>query len=362
MTMTIQWNRIYTDLLRGSRPTLWGNWALNPNIQPGAVGIVDPASGDFRLVCEQLPGAEVSSSQQGRKWQISSSGVQRREVKTSVAGMVYDPATAAQVQPDAAIEWSFDREESIASEFALSGERSLSNLTLLHDSYDWLLDHARRVNMATAAGISEGFGVVTTVVYAQSGVNAGAKKRNARFSLAGSASGLNRLLGEDGISGKGNASFIVTSDSSAIESHTLPARSGEVASEPLPVAYGFASFAGSRVLVPNWIRKMGVLSLVVDSKASAFTTYTTRVTLSYETPNGPVEDTRTIVGGSSASFSDIPLTATRMTLVAEFINLGKNTRQALTWNTPATEWLGGTRVVNLTGTWPGAPQMKEVDA
>ncbi|MQG95767.1 hypothetical protein [Pseudomonas sp. MN1F] len=358
--MTISRNRIYTDLLRGTYRTIWGNWGLNPAIKPGAVGIIDADSGDFKLVAECLPGVEISKNQQSRKWDFKSTGVTCRSINTSVAGLIFDPNTGAEVKPDATLEWSFDKENSITSEFAISGEHTVSNLAILNDQYDWLLAQARNLNMATGAGISEGFGVVTSVIYASSGLNAVSKKSKASFTVSGSASGLNRLLGEDGINGKGKASYVFSSNSSEVETHTLPAKSGEVATEPLPVAYTFASFAGSRVLIPSWVGKIGVLNLLVDSKASSFTTYSTKVTLSYQTPTGPVEESRTVIGGSSTSFGEIPLTATEMTLTAEFISIGSNIRKSLRWNTPASEWLGGTRTVNLTGTWPGAPQMAEV--
>ncbi len=358
--MTISRNRAYTDLLRGTHRTIWGNWGLNPSIKPGAVGIIDSDSGDFRLVTDCLPGVEISKSQQSYKWDFKSTGVTRKSIETNVQGLVYDPNTGAEVKPSATLEWTFDKENSFTSEFAISGVHTVSNLTALNDQYDWLLAQARKVNMATSAGISEGFGVVTSVIYASSGLNAVAKKSKASFAVSGSTNGLNRLLGQDGISGQGKASYVFTNTSSEVEAHTLPAKSGEVATEPLPIAYTFASFAGSRVLIPSWVGKIGVLNLLVDSKASSFTTYTTKVTLSYHTPDGPVEDSRTVIGGSSASFGEIPVTATEMVLTAEFINIGSNTRKSMKWNTPASEWLGGTRTVNLTGTWPGAPEMTEV--
>jgi hypothetical protein len=358
--MTIRRNRTYTDLLRGTYRTMWGNWGLNSYIKPGAVGIVDSDSGEFKLVADCLPGVEISKNQQSRKWDFKSNGVSSRGISANVGGLIFDPATGTEIKPNAALEWTFDKENSITSEFAISGEHAISNLTILHDQYDWLLDQARKLNMATAAGISEGFGVVTSVVYASSGLNAAAKKNKASFSVSGSASGLNRLLGEKGTSGSGKASYVFSNSSSEVEMHTLPAKSGDVATAPLPIAYTFASFAGSRVLIPSWIGKIGVLNLLVDSKATSMTTYTTKIKLSYQTPAGPVEESRTVIGGSSTSFGEIPLTATEMVLTAEFINIGANTRKSLKWNTPASEWLGGTRTVNLTGTWPGAPDMTEV--
>ncbi len=359
--MAIRWNRLFTDLLRGSRSTLWGNWALNPIIQPGAVGIVDPTTGEFTLVKDALPKVDTLTVVQSRKWEISSKDVHRRETQATVSGTVLDPATGVQVKPDTTVEWIFENEASIASEFALHSEQRLSDLALIEQQYAWLHEQAKSVGMATDHGISEGFGVVTNVIYASSGLNAGAKQKNAKFSLSGTASGLNTLLGDKGIVGSGKASFILSHDSAAVESHTLPAKSGEVATQPIPIAYGFASFAGSRVLMPNWIAKLGSLKLHVDSKASSATTYIAKVNVSYDTPKGRVERATTVLGGSSANFTDIPLSATRLKVIVEFVNLGPNEVHVREWNTPLSQWVGGTRTLNLTGTWPGSPRLTVVE-
>ncbi|WP_095162564.1 hypothetical protein [Pseudomonas sp. Irchel 3F5] len=358
--MTIKWNRIYTDLLRRDWPKHWGNWALNPHIQPGAVGIVDPASGDFKLVLQTLPGIEVIKSEQSRMWKTASKGVSRQETKTIVKGQVLDPATSTQIAANASLEWTFKDQNSITSEFALSGEHVLKDSTVIQDQYEQLLAYAKRTSAATEAGISEGFGVVTGVIYAKSGVNVGSKKKNAKFSIAGSVSGLNKLLGESDPIAKGEASYLIENNTEDTDSHTLPAESGAVASEPLPVAYTFASFAGGNVLIPHWTRRIGALNLHIDSKASSFTTYTAKIKLLFKTPKGLGERTATIVGGTSASFNDIPVSATQMTLFIEFISLGQNTKQEIPWNLPAVEWPTGTRTINLVGTWPGAPKAIEV--
>lgn len=181
--MAIKWNRLYTDLLRGSRSTLWGNWALNPIIKPGAVGIVDPASGEFTLVKEAMPKVDTTRIEQGRRWALSSKDVTRKESKANVSGTVFDPATGAQVKPDLTIEWNFGKVESITSEFALHAEHRLSDMALIHDQFEWLYQQAEKVGMASNGTISEGFGVVNNVIYADSGVNAGSKSNNAKFSL-----------------------------------------------------------------------------------------------------------------------------------------------------------------------------------
>ena len=51
-----EWNLIFTQLIRTSRPTYWGNWGLVPDIHPGAVGKVDQGTGNFELVEDCVPG------------------------------------------------------------------------------------------------------------------------------------------------------------------------------------------------------------------------------------------------------------------------------------------------------------------
>ncbi|MDR6710758.1 hypothetical protein J2W83_000347 [Pseudomonas hunanensis] len=360
--MALKWNRLYTDLLRGSRSTLWGNWALNPVIKPGAVGIVDPSSGDFTLVNDVLPNAEVIKMEQGRRWSISSKDVTRKQTKANISGTVFDPATGAQVKPDLTIEWAFGKEQSIVSEFALNSEHRLKDLALLRDQFDWLYAQAEKVGMASNGRIAEGFGVVTNVIYADSGVNAGAKSKDATFSMSGTASGLNTLLGENGISGKGAATFLTSRNSSAVESHTLPAQDGQKATAPLPVAYSFASFGPGKLVIPVWVQQIGTLRMHVDSKASSATTYLTKVTLAYDLPGkGRVEEGPiTIPGGLSHNFN-IPMAASRLDFKAEFVNVGQNETIRRHWATPVSQWVGGARTINLYGTWPGSPSVKVVE-
>lgn len=359
--MSIKWNRLYTDLLRDSRMTLWGNWALNPIIKPGAVGIVDPASGDFTLVKDSMPGVHTTRVEQGRRWVISSKDVTRTTAKANVSGTVFDPTTGTQVKPELTIEWTFGKEESISSEFALNAEQRLSDLTLIHEQFDWLYSQAEKVGMASNGTIAEGFGVVNSVIYADSGINAGSKCRNAKFSLSGTSSGLNSLLGEGASSGNGGATFISSRDSAAIESHTLPARDGEKASEPLPVAYSFTSFGPGKLLIPSWVRKIGALHLQVDSKASSATTYVAKVQLSYDIPGKDrVVQTATVTGGMSANFS-IPLEAGNLEFVAEFVCIGDNEIVKRQWKSPLSQWVGGRRTINLYGIWPGSPSIKVVE-
>jgi hypothetical protein len=116
------------------------------------------------------------------------------------------------------------------------------------------------------------------------------------------------------------------------------------------------------MIIPIWVRKVGSLQLHVDSKATSATTYITKVSIAYDLPGerrttiGPM----TITGGLSHNFT-IPLGARNLDFSAEFVNLGDNQTLKRYWATPLSQWVGGSRTINLYGTWPGSPSMRVVE-
>ena len=67
----VNWNAQFTQLIRKSNNVLWGNWTLSSEVAPGAVGILDPSSGSFKLVAASLPdlsddGLQRNASSRGR--------------------------------------------------------------------------------------------------------------------------------------------------------------------------------------------------------------------------------------------------------------------------------------------------------
>ena len=93
------YNAGYTQLIRKGRRAHWGNWALSAQIQPGAVGVVDPASGEFTLVEDQIPGAKVETRQQPTRWELMSEHVSRQQADVALDGSATIPRPAPRSRP-----------------------------------------------------------------------------------------------------------------------------------------------------------------------------------------------------------------------------------------------------------------------
>ncbi|WP_263263629.1 hypothetical protein [Pseudomonas sp. RIT-PI-S] len=349
------WNNRFTQLIRQSRPHLWGNWALASHIQPGAVGFVDPSTGAFKLTAQQLPAVSISESPTSSTWKLSSEGVSRRQIDVKGSGSIVDPSTGLRITPEAEMVWSFQNRDSIASEFAIAKEAAVTNLSVLSEQYSWLLAEAQKVGFAQQGRIAQGFGVVTEVIYAASGLNLGANESNSSYTLGGSVKGLHALLGEGGPSASGKGNYAYSRETNSIDKHVWPAKQGENTSAPIPLAFAFASFEGTTVL-PAWRNRIKRLAIYLDSKASQVTTYTAKATLRYMVDGKHhQEPTLTITGGLSGSFANIPLAASQVTLEVTFIGLITNETQILAWDLPLAQWPMGQMHVDLVGTWPGRP-------
>lgn len=350
------WNNRFTDLIRQSRPNLWGNWALASHVQPGAVGFVDPSTGAFKLVASKLPMVELQESSIASTWKLSSEGVSRHEGNAKGQASIVDPNTGLRISPEVEFVWKFENKDSLASEFAITKEVTVSNLGALSDQYEWLLSEAKKVGFAQGGKIAQGFGVITQVIYAQSGVNLGANDRDASYTLGGSAEALHALLGEAGPKGSVKASYGYSRATHSVDKHVWPATEGQVAQSPIPLAYSFSSFEGAIVL-PAWRGRVNRLAIHLDSKASKVTTYTTRATLHY-TVDGvrKTEPTVVISGGLSGSFANIPLAATQVTLELTFLGLINNEGETFNWDLPLAQWPLGKMHIDITGTWPGKPE------
>jgi hypothetical protein len=350
------WNNRFTDLIRQSRPNLWGNWALASQVQPGAVGFVDPSTGAFKLVAPSLPGVSIQEDHTASTWKLSSEGVSRHQGDAKGQASIVDPNTGLRVSPEVEFIWKFEKKDSLASEFAIAKEATVSNLGALSDQYEWLLSEAKKVGFAQGEKIAQGFGVITQVIYAQSGVNIGANDRDSSYTLGGSADALHALLGEAGPKASVKASYGYSRATRSVDKHIWPATEGQAAQSPIPLAYSFSSFEGTTVL-PAWRGRVDRLAIHLDSKASKATTYTTRAMLHY-TLHGvrKAEPVVVISGGLSGSFANIPLDATQVTLELTFLGLVKNVKQTFNWDLPLAQWPLGNMHIDITGTWPGKPE------
>lgn len=351
----MNWNRSFTDLIRNGRPAYWGNWTLAPNIKPGAVGFVSPDSGDFTLVKEETPGVSVSTRNVPNQWKLSSSNVHRTESNVNLDGSVTDPDTGTKITAGVEVKWEFASVGSVASEFSIASETYINDLTSLSkpDTLKWLAEQAQSVSMAANGQVAQGFGVVTSAIYAHSGLNVGSQDNSSSFSLSGSVGAVHDMLG--GANGKG--SFAQTNQTKSVDQHLWPYQAGELAAAPIPIAYTFASYQGA-LLIPNWITRLGAFEIFFDNKPGC--TYITEIKLGYDTPNGPQRDEFTLTGGISKTVGNIPLSATNIRVDVKFQGMINSDHYAFNWPSPLGQWLTGRRVIEMTGVWPGQTHAREM--
>jgi hypothetical protein len=335
----MQWNRILTEIIRHSRPGYWGNWSLDPEVAPGAVGVLDPDTGDFRGIGFDLTGRRVGVRPISQDWKMSSRGVRRKEAaaKASATG-------AGRPGGEIEVSWMFASEESVATQFAVQHETYLKNeATTIRRQWATLVDGAADVNFAVRgrSGISQGFGVVTSVIYASSGLNLGARTETAAFSITGSVAGVKSMLGE----AEGAASFSSISHSADVDAHVWPRAATEASSEPVAVGYTFLSFQGGRLL-PAWTGPIQQLRIELRNRGS----YIVKATASYKI--GEREQRKRVrISAGYKKVITLPLTAYDLTLDLDFVATSQDHR--LRWTSPLGEWLDGEIQVDLTGFWPG---------
>ncbi len=352
------YNAAFTQLIRRSRRAHWGNWGLSPDIRAGAVGVVDPASGEFTLVQDQLPGLDgrVSKSPLPSKWQLMSEHVSRQQADASLDGSAVDPDTGTKISAGLKVSWGLERSGSMVSEFSIESEDTVKGIgDLLTQQYDWLQQQASAQGMSNGNGISQGFGVISSVIWARSGLNVAAQSDNTTYSISGSASAVNQLVGQ--VEGKGSYTS-ATSDKS-VDQHIWPDQSGKVADAPVPIAYRFASFEG-RTIIPNWTMHLGSFQLVLNNQHGG--TYIVKGELNYDTPRGHVKQDTSVSGGLIATIGAIPLDATNINLRLSFKGMFSDEHKSFRWDTPLGTWYDGTRHVDLSGVWPGSTHATDAEA
>ena len=355
----INWNTQFTQMIRKTNQAYWGNWSLSSEITPGAVGIVDPATGLFKLIATTVPGlsdGDFLRNQVSSDWNATTSDVSRTETEVDLKGEITDPDTGITVKVGVQVEWKFGREGSMISKCALDAETVLNNLdAVLARNIDWLAERAGQSGMGSDGRIAQGFGVVTSVLYARSGLNVGSMAADNTFSLTGTASGVQKLLGE--ASGKG--SFTSTSASKSVDKHLWPSKAGVLPTGSVPLAFTFAAFDG-RLLLPRWITHISAYQLVIRNTNGG--TYIVDAKLEYDTPRGRKTNEVTVSGGLTARIADIPLDASNLEVTLVFRGVTTNETHRLQWRSPRGQWVNGVRHVDLFGVWPGGTSAVDVEA
>lgn len=348
-------NQQFTQLIRASRPAYWGNWALSSQIQPGAVGMIDPASGEFKLVNLQLPGISIKETLLTQTWKLSSENVQRQENSLGVAGSGTDPNTGIQVKAETEVKWSFKKAGGIVSEFSVHSEKGIEDLTAIHHQYAWLAEQAKYVNMGSDGKIHQGFGVITNVIYANSGLNIGTVEKESSFAIDGSVEGMSAMLGDKGPKVGVKGSYLSCKTEKKLDSHIWPKDPSSEPATPMPIAFDFVSFEED-LLIPNWIKNLGSFEIFFKNLAGC--TYICRVKLAYDSAQGRVEEAFSISGGLSRTVGNIPLDAKNIKVDIEFVGMFSSDKYSRHWANPLGQWLNGQRHINFGGVWPGRTKVQ----
>ena len=349
------WNNNFTALLRKDRPVLWGNWALNQYIKPGAVGIIDSSTGNFTLVSECIPDAQVIDSLFSSEWDIKSSHVSETESNVTLDGSATDPETGEKITAGIKVSWGFQDSGSLCSSFATSKESSLKDFSsLLTKQMSWLEEQAATVNMKTSDGITQGFCVITDVIYAHSGLNVGANNKSSSFSIEGSAKGVNAMLGN---SASGSGSYVSTSETASMDQHIWPNAANTLPTSDIPIAFAVASFDGT-FIIPNWTHLLSSFELVLDNTHGG--TYIAHGALTYEVDGKEYSKSNSASGGMKNTIGNIPINALNLKYKVTFT--ASSTKKTFTWGSPINQWLSGVRHIDVKGVWPGSPSAKDREA
>jgi hypothetical protein len=350
------WNAAFTQQIRTSRRALWGNWGLNSTIKPGAVGTVDPATGEFQYV-GMIPDAQIVTEQMSNQWSLESEHVSKQQATIDLDGSAVDPDTGTKITVGTQLTWSMQSAGSLISDFSLAQEDVVGNPGgLAQSQWSWLLAQAQSVGRASNGGVTQGFGIVTDVLWARSGLNVGAQSDNTSFSVSGSASGVNNLVGAQA-GGKG--SYVSTTENKSVDKHLWPDKASVTVAEPIPIAYGFTSFEG-QLIMPNWTSAISSFQLVINNQHGG--TYIVKANLSYNTPSGKKSQSVSVSGGLVATIGAIPLDATNLQLDLAFKGVFSDEHKSFKWDTPLGTWYDGARHVDLYGVWPGKTNAVDVEA
>jgi len=350
------WNATFTQQIRTSRRTLWGNWGLNTAIKPGAVGTVDPATGDFDYI-GMIPDPQIVTEATSNQWSIESEHVTKQQASVGLDGSATDPDTGTKITVGTQLTWSMQSAGSMISNFSLAQEDVVAQPGgLAQTQWAWLESQAQSVGRTSPDGITQGFGIVTDVLWARSGLNVGAMSDSTSFSVTGSASGVNNLVGA---SAGGKGSYVSTTENKSVDKHLWPDKASVTASDPIPIAFGFASFEG-RLIMPNWTSQISSFQLVLNNQHGG--TYIVKASLSYDTPSGKKSQSVTVSGGLVATIGAIPLNATNLQLDLSFKGVFSNEHKSFKWDTPLGSWYDGVRHIDLYGVWPGKTNAVDVEA
>ncbi len=341
------WNIAFTGMLRQTERGSWGNWSLNPAVRPGALGILNYETGTFSYVASIIDPKIVTMSAP-HDWSMESSSVRRTETKVDFKGGYLDPSTGTEVNVGIETAWKFDHEGSIVSRGTISGSQVVDDYgTLLEKQFGYVLEKAKSVGKATGDGITQGFGMITSVTQCLGALNIGSLKDASTFSITGSIDGVNSMAGTGDASAALKGSYKDIREEGAFESRKFPSEANKAASGEVAIAYEFASFDG-KLIIPQWVSPLSAFRITFDNAHGG--TYIVDCKVTYDTPQQKgVEKTISVWGGQSHSIDGIPLDATNVKINMHFKG---GDDFFLSDSRPLTNWFMGQRTIDLYGVWP----------
>lgn len=350
--MTLHWNRIFTDMIRLNRPSLWGNWSLNSNIDVGAIGYVDPETGDFTL-CDTLQTKPPVFSGVNSQWSMMSTNVRKSSGTANISGR-YDPTTNTQVTVESVVTWSFSDTGEIVSTFQPSQQSNLANRgNTIAQQMAQITAAAQANGYMSGTDITQGFGVVTEVIFAEAGMNIGAQTSGSSFSMSGSVAGMAGMTDNDQAQAELKGSYFSEKSTGSFDTHIWPAGANEIATTYVPIAFVFSSFGPNNVLIPVWVSRLSEFVVIVDNAHGG--TYVVDVEI-----KGDVDGVTTtfgtakVSGGQSWTQGGIPLQTLNLTAVLSF-ETGPTLTQS--WATPLTQIPTGEMLLDVYGVAPSSPSV-----
>jgi hypothetical protein len=186
------------------------------------------------------------------EWVVQSDTVKQKTVDGSISGGGVDPDSGTEGSGQLTVQWKFSEVGSVSSTFTVVEQAQLHDYgNQIVANLPWLVSEASSVGMASDGEISQGFGVVTSVLLASCGLNLGSEIKTSTFAISGSAEASNAMAGN--AKGSVAGSYSETGQTASFEQHLWPATSGGPATTNVPIAFQFASFIYGNQLIVGWI-------------------------------------------------------------------------------------------------------------
>lgn len=334
--------RTYNQLIRESHPNWWGNFHLDSMIRPGAIGVIDIDSGVFQPSGECLSDFDTIISPLNEVMKLASEHVHEPSQVVGGKGSLAHMGDA-QVK----LKWELSRRGAMMSRWVLVEKQSIKDPgKVLKEHLNLLKSIASYESMYDpVSGISQGFGVITSVIMAKAGMNVVALSDGSNWRVSGQASYLGNMLTQAG----GEAQYAKAEYEGDVLSVLWPAEENKSSPVLVPVAFTFASLEGEKVML-HWIRPIGSFRMIFNNHGDHYV----GISLSYTTPVGDQQIDIWLLPFLKQEIDSIPLDATNLTMTLNYLRIMK-TVQTHRWKTPLGSWPTGDRHIEIKGSWPSYP-------